>query len=862
MNYHKLHESWNKFLKEEDLNEATEEEIEHISDILHDLKYDDLPFGNMFGETTRLIQPMKTKDKDLEKLKELFKDSGYVPDFTTGKATYYTLTFPPIKEGERPTTMILTIDQHEDLLKKGTRDNEEAVERYRKMVRKREIGIGKLLQKGSRLFDTAHKTQEEFEAVGPTDYPRDEYAKYRRKSMELEGKAEKDYRKLQDVFRTALPIGGKDVNRYKELADWWNKKSTFYRENPEAAKEGAISGEYSIVYSRHPIDVLRRSDFDAIESCHSPPSRSEGSAEYWRCAVAEAHGHGAIAYVVKNEDLKDVKEKYELEDATDQELLDAFDTNDEELFYDDKREEESGDIEPVSRVMIRQYGQPGLGIRLAVPEQAIYGDKNPAFHKQVVAWTKENQKEEIDKITMSPDAFDEGYLNLRKWERYGGSYQDTYDPEMFHGFLGFKTVGTATHDRTTEDSLEVHGNLIEVWQEEINDIEHRANNHYNNSHISATAEDDGADGVYINVRAHFTIRIDEDEFTHSAFQEQTRHAIEGVAENLREWGHDWLEDRVDYTVVRGEVHIDIPIFIEELNQANDSPYAYSPENFQEIANELKDRDSEADDLTRLARNHLKREGVLQGSALLVLNDALENESWHEWSYEVDDEWNPAEIVLQTDVDVNLNDLIEKISVEIDYAPGLGTTSTPYFWAWFDGGQIATVYPQIDDETEKLTGYYVTSSEFDDFTTKANMDEVRELLRWNIAQTILRPSRRSQGWGEDKDRSSREYQIAVSNLIRDALEEKPDEFAFPNRKMIVKGPDAEDKYRMMYTIHLTDDAPDEVVDNAHRIIAQTDDEDQLRDIFQTAFAQEAGINVTSTSIKEVKNYFSKYSFLLD
>ena len=67
MNYHKLHESWNKFLKEEDLNEATDEEIDHISDILHDLKYDDLPFGNMFGETTRLIQPMKTKDKELEK---------------------------------------------------------------------------------------------------------------------------------------------------------------------------------------------------------------------------------------------------------------------------------------------------------------------------------------------------------------------------------------------------------------------------------------------------------------------------------------------------------------------------------------------------------------------------------------------------------------------------------------------------------------------------------------------------------------------------------------------------------------------------------------------------------------------------
>ena len=41
------------------------------------------------------------------------------------------------------------------------------------------------------------------------------------------------------------------------------------------------------------------SDFDQISSCHSPPSRPSPSGNsYYKCAVAEAAGHGAVAYVV------------------------------------------------------------------------------------------------------------------------------------------------------------------------------------------------------------------------------------------------------------------------------------------------------------------------------------------------------------------------------------------------------------------------------------------------------------------------------------------------------------------------------------------------------------------------------------
>ena len=61
--------------------------------------------------------------------------------------------------------------------------------------------------------------------------------------------------------------------------------------------------QYSIILTRHPVDVMRMSDFEKITSCHTPPSREGTQQSYYKCAVAEAQGHGAIAYVVETEEL-------------------------------------------------------------------------------------------------------------------------------------------------------------------------------------------------------------------------------------------------------------------------------------------------------------------------------------------------------------------------------------------------------------------------------------------------------------------------------------------------------------------------------------------------------------------------------
>ena len=88
------------------------------------------------------------------------------------------------------------------------------------------------------------------------------------------------------------------------ILEWWQNKQVLYTRDGqhrqiEKAFEGEDGSEYSVVVSRHPIDVLRMSDISNIRSCHS-----EGS-EYFHCAIAEAKGHGPIAYLVKTEDLED-----------------------------------------------------------------------------------------------------------------------------------------------------------------------------------------------------------------------------------------------------------------------------------------------------------------------------------------------------------------------------------------------------------------------------------------------------------------------------------------------------------------------------------------------------------------------------
>ena len=161
-------QGWKQFLNEnKQLDEVTEEELSDIDDVLLGLDPKDLSFNNLFGDKMRLVIPLKEKDP-LKDLTEFLEENGYEPDYTTGLATYYTITLAG-KEGERPTTLIMNSKQKQVVIDKEgevykrERDTDETYEARKKMVRKKQVKIGKLLQKGARLWDKARDSQKEYQ---------------------------------------------------------------------------------------------------------------------------------------------------------------------------------------------------------------------------------------------------------------------------------------------------------------------------------------------------------------------------------------------------------------------------------------------------------------------------------------------------------------------------------------------------------------------------------------------------------------------------------------------------------------------------------------------------------------------------
>ena len=850
-----LMENWNKFLTEEEtIEEVTEEELSNLDDILHNLDPKDLSFNNIFGDRMRLVQPMKNKDKDLERLKKVLVDSGYTPDFKTGLATYYTVTLPS-KEG-RPTTMMLTKAQAED--PKLTSKEE---------VKKKQIKIGKLLQKGSRLYDAAHSSWRNTHEIKPEDFgvKPDEYDpedtanvdRYRKAAEEATEKAKKDLDKLMDTFPDRTSTPSSDLNLFKYLAYWWNKKSTFYRENPEDA--GETNSDYSIVYTRHPIDVMRMSDFDNIESCHSPPSRGRDTS-YYKCAVAEAHGHGPVTYVVRNRDLDDLISKYGLEEASYQDLLDAIEDNDEEFFRDSERG--TGEITPLSRVRLKKFVNPKLEISLAVPSTMTYGKRFPELYSNVSNFTKEKQEKELKKIEASRgkenDAFEDEKLNLSDWERFGGSYEDAgdYPRDVIQQWLGYNTVGSPHYDNTTEDNLELRGaqNLQRI-QREVDETKDHYNRRYQAANIyKADVEDDGAGEYYIDVGAELIVKIPEDKLVQSAFTDATRKAIDYVGDTLKDYGYDEFDGDVNYTAARGDLVLAIRLDIENLNPEG-SGYAYNSDNFDDIASNIDTLDDKADAITEIVEAYLKREGVMEGGALVSLARALEDESWYEWSYDVDDDYAPTSIELETATYVNFEDLIQKIPITFERkAP-----NSPEVFINFAGEPLALASQLDGGEDFSFKGWEVRSPEFEAERLGGfkDLDEVKLYVQDQVAKMILRPK---GGPKTPRGRqSSRDYLIAVSNLMREAAGGEEGEFAYPYRSMWANGPDSDDEYRMMFGMELDNDTPDEVVENAQKIITETDDEDQLKEIFRTAFAKVAKVSGAKATVTEVKQYFRKFDF---
>jgi hypothetical protein len=247
--------------------------------------------------------------------------------------------------------------------------------------------------------------------------------------------------KLGDKKERTIQLSfGKLLQKYfPDQMTWWqgdkskgvSGKQSFFTSNVETmdqiihevkfGDEDIIRNEKPkssvVIFSRHPIDVVRMSDFDLLSySCHA-----QGGA-YFRCAVEEARrsamGGGVLFMVSK--------------DKFDKAFPDGVMPQTGDLFSDAERGI-SGKLnaQATSRLRVRRVVDGDTGVEYAVPDKKIYGNMVEAFRKETFQYFANSQKQKfIDPETNQPILSDPTMLM-----RYGGEYEDVGEYKIGANFV-------------------------------------------------------------------------------------------------------------------------------------------------------------------------------------------------------------------------------------------------------------------------------------------------------------------------------------------------------------------------------------------------------------------------------------------
>ena len=292
---------------------------------------------------------------------------------------------------------------------------------------------------------------------------------------------EKTKQQLRQILIQLLPkITLGEMDKIAELGQFWANESERYRKDP-----ASLYSEFIIV-SRHPIDVVRMADFEDIESCHSPPSARGGGGSYYKCAIAEARGNGAIAYLVDTNVVKKFLGEFKNIEDLNEKLLE-FDN--QEIFQDHIRKVQG--MVPKGRVRIRRFDWEHLAAdldeetdtinkrvidTLAVPETEVYPYQYKGLYDRVSAWAKNAQQDLIDLIKNAKPEMDD-------FVRRGGTYTDNPDHELFKELLGMRLppgkLGSA-QEGSDEEELD---RLNLIAYEPVSEIVRQANIDFKNIEV-------------------------------------------------------------------------------------------------------------------------------------------------------------------------------------------------------------------------------------------------------------------------------------------------------------------------------------------------------------------------------------------
>ena len=633
------------------LREVTEEELHHIYRAIEEMEASDLAFNELFDGKKRVVVdfPALNTTTELGRFINLWRQMGYDVDWQKG-----------VISGERE-LKTTDIDDMIALFQSATGVMSPEGPDIKVTKRKVQMKIGKFLSKVIQIKTKLNNLKNEVRAKAPNTIFK------MRVVVEVLGDRAKDFYRLGDQLEMLVGSAWAHTITHNEglaeqFADYWQKNADYIKKNLDTATDN----RYSIIITRHPIDILRMGDFDDIESCHSPPSRS-GAGEYYKCAVAEAHGHGAVAYVVETEELLDAYDKKTISQVEDDP---AF--QDDEVFRDHKRDLDAGDVDPVSRLRLRQvrhYEEDealnssfGIGTELAVPERRIYGTKVPGFRDRLLKWARENQSEQLRTAPRSPDypytkqgeePWQFGTLNLSRFIKFGGSHEDTLISDLIRDLFGdLPARGIPVQDTQTQSDLDVSlvGGLIERYQAECDEISERFNSMMANTSVEGTAHDDGADSVYISVEARITIRWDEDEWK----TWPNLDSIGWALQELEEMGYNWVKSDYPHDFRRSPLtavkSLTIDVEPEQLVGFDGNSYAYAPDHYEDFCLVVdKEVDEKRDAVKHYLTHYFKREGDIKGGALMKLGRDVQNEEMglYHWEAEAEEGYEMDEFELVT-----------------------------------------------------------------------------------------------------------------------------------------------------------------------------------------------------------------------
>ena len=602
------------------LRELDEDEYSVIQDAIDDMEPEDLAFNDLFEGKTRLIIDFQAFDEtsDMGKFAKTLQDQGYTVDWEKGMVS-----------AEREVSAKSNAD---DIMAAITGARPE------KKKKKIQMKIGKLFAK---IADIARR-QDELMAIiqkkasrnlsHPGSVTGNEAADA------LNAEQLENWERLHKQMTLYIPAPGLMDGGYAArnaeggttashaavaFGNFWKDNAGYIKKNMDKL----FSDRYSIIITRDPVDILRMSDFQRITSCHSPPSREQHMQSEFRCAVAEAHGHGAVAYVVSTEELFEATETNNLEAA------EAAINAGEEIFADDMRGSHVGlttSFVPLSRVRLRQVrvyrdtseAKYEKGAQIAIPETRVYGSKIPGFQKRVAAWAKESQAQTI--ASVPEDAF---------WVKYGGSYEDNNIKGLIHDLTGIELerVGQNTDTEDTLPEMDFLEQTMAAEQARVNELSDDWSYRMQACDIKGEVVYDGGEGYYVQVNAIMHVRWDADEWNSLP---DARKIMEYWADEFRdrEWG--FMDDSSWGTRLYRDgdgIILDIQLDSEYISEDG---YVYNADSFQDVCykvNEIDDMyDAIKGELSRMA----KRDGYMDGGALNTFGQEVDNGEFQTYEWDV------------------------------------------------------------------------------------------------------------------------------------------------------------------------------------------------------------------------------------